>query len=558
MSELDTILEKIQMSRADHLPVIAAFCRRIGLIDTINRIVPTEMDVSVGVILQGMILDTLSGRSPLYRLADFFKHQDTGVLLGQEVESTTFNDTTVARAMDAVFEVGAGKVFGAVAFRAACNFSLEKRHVHFDTTSVNVWGDYDGCSPDSGSINITFGYSKDHRPDLKQFLIKMLCVGRNIPILGSCEDGNKSDKAINNALLSRISKHMAKYGLDPGAFVYIADSAMVTEDNLAQIGDNLFLTRLPFTYSETSRVVREAVIEDDWLMIGPLHETPTTRKRPPALYRIVEKQVVLYGIEYRALVVHSSAHDKRRIKRIEREIQTSEKSLSKLIAQESKQEFYCRADAEAAASRLCQCDTELHRVAVSVEEKVYYHRGRPAKNGIRKEAGRRFVLTARIEEKTEEINKKQQEAGCFVLLTNVPQQGDMAETGPELLQAYKEQHGIERNFSFLKDPVIVNDIFLKKPERIEVLGAVLLMSLMIWNLIEHCLRQHIQECSGVLPGWDKKPTRRPTAFMMSTKFLGITIVRVAGVRRLMSPLTDTQLRYLEAMGLSEADLLNTS
>jgi hypothetical protein len=39
---------------------------------------------------------------------------------------------------------------------------------------------------------------------------------------------------------------------------------MVTEDNLAKIGDNLFLTRLPFSYNETSRVVSEAVTEDTW------------------------------------------------------------------------------------------------------------------------------------------------------------------------------------------------------------------------------------------------------------------------------------------------------
>ena len=62
----------------------------------------------------------------------------------------------------------------------------------------------------------------------------MLCVGRNIPLLGSCEDGNGSDKSINNTVLSRISKHMAKHGLEPGAFIYIADSAMVTKDNLEQ------------------------------------------------------------------------------------------------------------------------------------------------------------------------------------------------------------------------------------------------------------------------------------------------------------------------------------
>jgi len=93
----------MRVTMADHLPVIAAFCNRIGLIEVIDRVVPTEMEVSVGTIIQGMILDTLSGRSPLYRLVEFFKHQDTEVLLGKDVACTSFNDTTVGRAMDAVF-----------------------------------------------------------------------------------------------------------------------------------------------------------------------------------------------------------------------------------------------------------------------------------------------------------------------------------------------------------------------------------------------------------------------------------------------------------------------
>ena len=177
MTEFDAFLDKMRVTRADHLPVIAAFCNRIGLTEVIDRVVPTEMEVSVGTIIQGMILDTLSGRSPLYRLVEFFKHQDTEALLGKDVACTSFNDTTVGRAMDAVFDAGAEKVFSEVTFNASCKFSLDTRHVHFDTTSVNVWGEYEQSASDSNTLHITYGYSKDHRPDLKQFLIKMLCVG---------------------------------------------------------------------------------------------------------------------------------------------------------------------------------------------------------------------------------------------------------------------------------------------------------------------------------------------------------------------------------------------
>ena len=93
MQEIGKPLENMRVTRIDQLSIVAAFCRRIGLMETINPIVPTEMDVDAGTIVQAMVIDTLSGRSPLYRLADFFKHQDTELLLGRQLADSVFNDT---------------------------------------------------------------------------------------------------------------------------------------------------------------------------------------------------------------------------------------------------------------------------------------------------------------------------------------------------------------------------------------------------------------------------------------------------------------------------------
>lgn len=93
-----------------------------------------------------------------------------------------------------------------------------------------------------------------------------------------------------------------------------------------------------------------------------------------------------------------------------------------------------------------------------------------------------------IEELPEKIEELRLEAGCFVLITNVQiQEKDQNWTGSELLQLYKEQDGIEKNFGFIKDPAIVNAIFLKKPERVEALGLILLLSLLLWRLVERNL-----------------------------------------------------------------------
>ncbi len=556
MDSLDTLLRCLRIRRCDHLPIVAAFCRRIGLIDTVNRVVPTQMEVDVGTTVQGMVLDTLSGRSPLYRLGAFFRQQDTELLLGRAVPDTAFNDTTVARAMDALFAAGAATVFAEVAFQAAVRFPLDLRHVHFDTTSVSVWGDYPAATDGGNHLHLTYGHSKDHRPDLKQFLLETLCVHRNIPILGGCADGNAADKTRNHALLTRLSRHMARHGLGEGDFLYVADAAMVTQDNLARIGANRFVTRLPFTYHEAERAVATAVAAGVWDAIGPLAQTHVSPQRPAAVYRCAETTVTLYDTQYRAVVVHSTAHDKRRQQRLQRQLDASQQHLQQRLAEESQRQYYCRADAESAATRLANETTSLHRLQVTVVENVRYAPGRPPKNRPRTIAAVRYQLTGELQERADAIQRQQQEAGCFVLLTNVPADGEHAYTGAQLLHAYKDQHGIERNFSFLKDPLIVNDLFLKKPERIETLGAILLMALLVWNLIEHALRQHLAEHQQCLPGWDNKATDRPTAFMMSTKFAGMQIIQCNAKRLLAEPLNHVQTSYLKALHLTEQDLLN--
>jgi transposase len=160
-----------------------------------------------------------------------------------------------------------------------------------------------------------------------------------------------------------------------------------------------------------------------------------------------------------------------------------------------------------------------------------------------------YRLKPTLREHAEVIARKCAEAACFVLLTNVPQQGEMAHSARELLHAYKNQHGVEQNFAFLKDPLIVNSLFLKKPERIEALGLILLLALLLWRLIERTLRVHVETTGHPLPGWDKKETQKPTAFMMMTKFAAVMVLRVGAQRQLAQPLSTVQQQYLLALGV---------
>jgi transposase len=549
MKEL--IPENLTFSEVGHLPIIKEFAKKIKLVETLDAMVDSEMELSPGIAVSAMVLDTLSGRTPLYRLEEFFQEKDAELVLGHDVKPELFCDYNVGRMLDKIFDAGTQKVFSQLAQNAVNVFDVDPRRLHFDTTSISVFGDYDFDDP---PLNITYGHSKDKRPDMKQFLVSMLCVDRNIPILGTTEDGNASDKTLNNELLAGVSRHMARHGLKPGAFVYVADSAFVTPANLEKAKDKnvKFLTRLPATYKECSRAISGAVCADDWIDLGKLNQTPATKKRPAAYYRGFETTVELYGETYRAIFVHSSAHDKRRHKRIDRLLQQKCKDLETHCKKINSGPFYCRADAEAAAEKITKAAANsYHKLQYDIKEVAKYPRGRPVNGKVRTPIRFEYLLNIKIDVDEEAVAPLRLEAGCFVLLSNLigKQERDQWPVD-SLIKLYKNQSGIEQNFGFLKDPVIVNSIFLKKPSRIEVLGLVLIIALLIRRLMERCMRLHLERTKSEITGWKNRPTTRPTSFMMTTKFLSILVARSGKQRQLVKPLKPVQLEFLQALGVS--------
>ena len=91
------MLPTIEAYHVQHLPIVKAYADKIGLVEVINQVVPTEMAIDPGTMVLGMILDTLSGRSPLYRLEEFLTHHDTTLLLGKAVAPSACDDDTVGR-----------------------------------------------------------------------------------------------------------------------------------------------------------------------------------------------------------------------------------------------------------------------------------------------------------------------------------------------------------------------------------------------------------------------------------------------------------------------------
>ncbi len=539
------------MLQVNHIPAISGMCHRLGLIDLINESIPCNTDIDLGTLVVGMVCDTLSGRSPLYQVEDFIAEQDTELLFGAYVDSHRFNDDALGNALDRIHKKGTLKLFTEVSLRAASVFKLDTTTVSYDTTSVNVWGDYAESSPGTNPPHITYGHSKDKRGDLKQFMVSMLCVEGNIPLSGKMQDGNASDNKLNNEELQRISKLMSPLKNNISEMLYVADCKVITPDNMPRLKQLLFVSRFPATYKEHDLAIGRALEADDWDEFGILAETPSpSKKHPRASYRAYETTVSMEGESYRALVVQTDHLDKRRTKSIERQKQIQKEKAEKAIKSASKETYRCREDAKASLKAITKAKKKAYwNITGSISETPVHAPGRAPKNGDRKIIGVKYTLELETEENRTYYNARLKRAGCFVMISNVP---ESKMTGKEVLKAYKQQYGVEKNFSFLKEPLIANDTFLKKPSRIDALTFILLLSLMIWNLVQRALRKSNEVEQGLLNDLNKRPTKRPTGYLFMCQLSGIIILKHGNQRMLArNGIKPQGMNYLRALGFDE-------
>ena len=529
-----------------YLPIVKAYARRMGFVEMIDRALPGVMHASPGKVLLGLVMNVLCGRSPLYRVEEFFRTRDVGLLLGADMAAEMLNDDAIGRVLDRMYAYGTWKIFSEVCVQAFRHFGVDGSVVHQDTTSVSVWGEYKPAPRDP--FRIVHGFSKDKRPDLKQFILSLLCVEGNLPCHAGILDGNAADKKTHGKILAELPRIMARHGVGLQGFIYVADSALATAANLCLLGDDIrFITRLPENFGACGKLIDRAVVSGDWQDVRRLSHRRVRGKDVCARYRLREETVVLYGRTYRAVVVHSDAHDRRRQKRIDNAIKKDSETLKAEVTALSRKEFFCLPDAQTAAAALK--DGDFHRICCSFESRPAYGRGRPCKNGNRRVLGMRHRVVVTVSENTAAVEKLREKAGCFVLLTSVPVE---EKKGLEILRIYKEQDGIERNFGFLKDPLVANDVFLKKPHRIEAMGLVLVLSLLLWRLMERTMRRKIKKEDIMLQGWNNRDTVKPTSFMMASKFSPV-FVGVKGDRRfLFTPLDQVQLAYLSALEVHPA------
>jgi transposase len=539
---------EMKVENLDHLGLIAGLIDDLGIVQKINELVgeqPGEI-VSPGLVVKAMIINGLGMVSaPLYLFSKFFEGKAVEHLLGTGIQASHLNDDRLGRVLDKLYLAGITKIFTTIALSAAQKFEINTDTSHLDSSSFHVHGKYeqelpsvsfsletDSSELDNSSINhqtspipieITYGYSRDHRPDLKQFILDLICSGDgDVPLFLRVASGNESDNSIFASICQDFKN---KLNLDS---LMVADSALYTAPNLEMLTNLRWLTRVPLSLKQAQQLVSQ-------LHESEFHSSAVTG------YRWSEHKSNYGGITQRWLVVESSLRREADQRKLEKKLKKAESEGQKKLRELSNIEFACDTDALSAASRL-STQLKYHNLTQISSRQSTAKSDNNSTNSDSYSSKLIFKVQAQLELDASAVAKATKASGRFILATNVLEASQL--NPDEMIVKYKEQQSAERGFGFLKDPLFFTDsVFLKSPERIEALTLVIGLCLLIYTLGQRLLRQNLQLTNKTVKNQLGQGTNRPTLRWIFQSFQSIHTVCIQGIQQI-SNLTSERLVIL--------------
>ena len=509
-------LKEIEIQNIDHLGIVAGIIDSIDLVEIVNEYCGQESGekISPGHVVKAMILNGLGFlSSPLYMFPEFFEDKACEHLIGKGVKAEYLNDDKLGRVMDKLFIKGLTDIFLDISINVMKKFDVSLKSSHLDSSSIHLHGEYNTSLPDvmiensllgneiksPQAIEIKYGYSRDHRPDLKQFIIDLISSGDgDIPIFFETASGNQSD---SSSFAKIFSKYKEKIKNDDSLMV--ADAALYNAKNINLLSGMKWLCRVPLTIGTAKELVSKLLTSDFITSFLPG-------------YYYCSKKVNYGGIEQRWLVVESSERKKSDLLQLEKRISKSKinasNKLKKLL--NSKFKYY----------------QEAVQSVEDLNKKLKYHQidnveylEKQSKN--KKDQNTFYRINASLSENINVIKIAYNSAGRFILATNILDEKSLS--NDEMLSEYKAQQSCERGFGFIKDPLFFADsIFLKSPERIEAMAMIMGLCLLVYTLAQRQIRKALSVSKSTIKNQLGKVINNPTMRLIFQRFQSIHLVQL--------------------------------
>lgn len=522
------------------LPVIRHYLERIDLAATIYHLVPWEGDIPLGTLVEVLVANHLLQPKALFRVGQWAQAAALTDCYGLTAEQ--LNDDRLGRALERLNE-HAGDIQAALALKAIEHFELDVTRIHYDLTTVELYGAYEveaaeGQSPPTPLP--TYGRTKSGRKHVKRVQLGLDVTGDGgVPVGHLPLDGNAGEVTSHLDNLKLLSRTLPR-----GKLLYISDTKLDAPKNLLAIaarkGQFLCGGVLLSQLQERFLGLRGELKPVDYSPESQAKRPPDERDR----YKAVEVAEHLDGqvdgkavrLDYRMVFVWSES-------KARQEASTRERHTAKVVA-----EF------EAVQRNLGRYSLKTAEAIVRRLEaaKGKYAEGALLDYRLVQERGGGFTLTWQFD--AEALERWQDLEGVYVLKTNLP---GRAHPPAEVLRTYKGQSQVERRFHHLKGPLAVAPMFLKNPERIAGLLCVLVWALMVLALMERQVRRELkgEPLYGLYPEGRPSPAPTGPSLIQALSGLSIVIVHQGGTvaRRLAQP-DSIQRRVIQLLGINSERL----
>src|SRR5712691_5839844 len=408
--------------RLDHLGIVAGVCQEIGLADWLDTQDPTHRKPRergngngrhgaqrVGLQQSAVIF----GTTVLCRASPSSTCWERGSLQrGESVDC-------LGRTLDWLYAYDLTKLFAGIASRARKIFGIKAEQVHVDTTSFSVSGEYANEAPrakepaereasteaEAALIAITYGYSRDHRDDLKQWMCALATThDGDAPLFLQPLDGNSSDKVSLLAVIQSIQAQLRE--VDGEASLYVADNGLYsasTMKHLNQAGVK-WASRISETLTEARTVLQEG--SDAW-----------QHAENGAIHWFCRELELPQGTE-RWVIVRTHASQQRAQRSMQRQVSRAQTSWQQKCWHLGNRRFGCRADARAAFEH----ELKGKPTWLEVHSELVAHPHHPGKGRPRKDARpatHHWQIVATVTVKQERVEEEALRKACFIVGTNV-------------------------------------------------------------------------------------------------------------------------------------------
>jgi len=519
----------------EHLGLVSTMIDELGIVESIDNSIKqdkNERKVTVGEAVKAMILNGLGfSNRQLYLVPQFFENKPVDILIKKGIEPNNINDTVLGRALDSLYDYGVTPLFSLISQKAFENLDLVAKYHHLDSTAIHVDGKYNSDEePTEEVVHITKGYSKDHRPDLNQVMLEMICENSHgIPSAMRALDGNSSDKI---SFEKMVVDHVEALNKTSTGTV-VADSAIYTTDNLDSFKMNniLWITRVPNQIKETKEIINSLSIEK---------MTPHSKDER---YSYVFLGNSYAEVNQHWIVVHSTPAKERAKKSVSRKLEKLVDKEIKAFNSLKSTMFACIDDANRALDKLVKKFSLLEPInSKIVEHKRYKKAGKPKKN--QEPDFYEYSIESNYSFKIEPYHQEVWKKSLFILASN-----NLDIEPEEIIDVYKNQFVVERGFRFIKSPEFLADsLYIKKPERIEALLFIMTLCLMVYASLEMKIRTSLKDDDEFFIDQKGKPTQNPTTRWVFQTFLDIHILSIGDSEQIVMNLKDYHHTLLRILG----------